>query len=141
MMASEATNMTYNHIGVPDAFHPLSHHQNDKAKMERLVKIQTYHSQQFAKFLTTLAKMPDGDGSVLDHSILLYGSNMSNSNAHDEFPLPLLLVGGGCGKIKGHQHLKYPDRTPLANLLTTILDRANVPVEKVGDATGSLSEV
>jgi hypothetical protein len=141
MMASEATNMTYNHIGVPDAFHPLSHHQNDKARMERLVKIQTYHSEQFAKFLNKLAKMPDGDGSMLDHSILLYGSNMSNSNAHDEFPLPLLLVGGGCGKIKGHQHLKYADRTPLANLLTTILDRADVPVEKVGDATGSFAEV
>ena len=141
MMAAEASNMTYNHIGVSDAFHPLSHHQNDAAKIERLVRIQTYHSQAFAKFLAKLAKTPDGDGTLLDHSLLLYGSNMSNSNAHDEFPLPLLLVGGGCGKLKGQQHLKYPDRTPLANLLTTVLHRAGVPVEKVGDATGTFAEV
>ena len=141
MMAAEASNMTYNHIGISDAFHPLSHHQNDKEKMERLVRIQTYHSQAFAKFLAKLAKTPDGDGTLLDHSILLYGSNMSNSNAHDEFPLPLLLLGGGCGKVKGNQHLKYADRTPLANLLTTILHRSGVPVEKVGDSTGTFAEV
>jgi hypothetical protein len=141
MMAGEGSNVAYNHIGVSDAFHPLSHHQNDKARKERLVRIQTYHSQAFAKFLTKLAKMPDGDGSMLDHSILLYGSNMSNSNAHDEFPLPTLLVGGGCGKIKGGQHLRYPDRTPLANLLLTVLDRAGVPEEKLGNSTSIFSEV
>ena len=141
MMAGEGSNVTYNHIGVSDAFHPLSHHQNDKAKKDRLVKIQTYHSQVFAKFLDKLAKMPDGDGSVLDHSILLYGSNMSNSNAHDEYPLPTIVVGGGAGKLKGNQHLRYPDKTPLANLLQTLLDRAGVPVEKFGDSTGLFSEV
>ncbi|HEY1304511.1 MAG TPA: DUF1552 domain-containing protein [Vicinamibacterales bacterium] len=141
MMAGEGSNVTYNHIGVSDAFHPLSHHQNDKAKKDRLVKIQTYHSQVFAKFLDKLAKMPDGDGSVLDHSILLYGSNMSNSNAHDEYPLPTVVVGGGAGKLKGNQHLRYPDKTPLANLLQTLLDRAGVPVEKFGDSTGIFSEV
>jgi hypothetical protein len=141
MMAGEGSNVTYNHIGVSDAFHPLSHHQNDKARKERLVRIQTYHSQAFAKFLTKLAAMPDGDGSVLDHSMLLYGSNMSNSNAHDEFPLPTIVVGGGAGRIKGGQHLKYPDRTPLANLLMTLLDRAGVPVEKVGNSTQVFSEV
>jgi hypothetical protein len=141
MMAAEGSNVAYNHIGVSDAFHPLSHHQNDKARKDRLVRIQTYHSQAFAKFLTKLAAMPDGDGSMLDHSILLYGSNMSNSNAHDEFPLPTLLVGGGCGKVKGGQHLRYPDRTPLANLLLTILDRAGVPEEKIGNSTSVFSEV
>jgi hypothetical protein len=141
MMAGEGSNVTYNHIGVSDAFHPLSHHQNDKARKERLVKIQAYHTQAFAKFLTKLSTMPDGDGSMLDHSILLYGSNMSNSNAHDEFPLPTLVLGGGCGKLKGHQHLKYADRTPLANLLLTLLDRAGVPVEKVGNSSGVFSEV
>ena len=141
MMAGEGSNVTYNHIGVSDAFHPLSHHQNDKAKKDRLIKIQTYHSQVFAKFLDTLSKMPDGDGSVLDHSILLYGSNMSNSNAHDEYPLPTIVVGGGAGKVKGNQHLRYPDKTPLANLLQTLLDRAGVPVEKFGDSTGIFSEV
>jgi uncharacterized protein DUF1552 len=141
MMAGEGSNVTYNHIGVSDAFHPLSHHQNDKAKKDRLIKIQTYHTQAFAKFLDKLAKMPDGDGSVLDHSILLYGSNMSNSNAHDEYPLPTIVVGGGTGKVKGNQHLRYPDKTPLANLLQTLLDRAGVPVEKFGDSTGVFSEV
>jgi Protein of unknown function (DUF1552) len=141
MMAGEGSNVTYNHIGVSDAFHPLSHHQNDKARKDRLVKIQTYHSQAFAKFLTKLAAMPDGDGSVLDHSILLYGSNMSNSNAHDEFPLPTIVVGGGAGKLKGGQHLKYEDKTPLANLLLTLLDRAGVPVEKVGNSTQVFSEI
>ena len=141
MMAGEGSNVTYNHIGVSDAFHPLSHHQNDKSRKDRLVKIQTYHSQAFAKFLTKLAAMPDGDGSVLDHSILLYGSNMSNSNAHDEFPLPTIVVGGGAGKMKGGQHLKYEDKTPLANLLLTLLDRAGVPVEKVGNSTQVFSEI
>jgi Protein of unknown function (DUF1552) len=141
MMAGEGSNVTYNHIGVSDAFHPLSHHQNDKAKKDRLIKIQTYHSQVFAKFLTKLAATPDGDGSLLDHSILLYGSNMSNSNAHDEYPLPTVVVGGGAGKLKGNQHVKYPEKTPLANLLQTLLDRAGVPVEKFGDSTGLMSEV
>jgi len=141
MMAGEVTNQTYNHVGVPDAFHPLSHHQNDKTKKDKLVRIQTYHSQAFAKFLAKLAAMPDGDGSMLDHSLLLYGSNMSNSNAHDEFPLPTLVVGGGCGKLKGGQHVRYPDRTQLSNVLLTLLDRAGVPVEKVGNSTGVFSEI
>ena len=141
MMAAEGSNMTYNHVGVSDAFHPLSHHQNDKARKERLVRIQTYHSQAFAKFLARLAAMPDGDGTVLDHSILLYGSNMSNSNAHDEFPLPTLVVGGGGGKIKGNQHLRYADRTPLANLHLTLLDRAGIRVDKIGDSSQVFSEV
>jgi hypothetical protein len=141
MMAGEGSNVTYNHIGVSDAFHPLSHHQNDKARKERLVRIQTYHTQAFATFLAKLAAMPDGDGTMLDHSIFLYGSNMSNSNAHDEFPLPNLVVGGGCGKLKGNQHLKYEDKTPLANLLLTLLDRAGVPTDKVGNSTSVFSEV
>jgi hypothetical protein len=141
MMAGEGSNQTYNHIGVSDAFHPLSHHQNDSARKAKLVKIQTYHSQAFAAFLAKLAAMPDGDGSMLDHSILLYGSNMSNSNAHNHFPLPTLVVGGGCGKLKGGQHLKYPDQTQLSNLLLTLLDRAGVHVDKVGNSTGVFSEV
>jgi hypothetical protein len=141
MMAGEGSNQTYNHVGVSDAFHPLSHHQNDKTRKEKLVKIQTYHTQAFAKFLAKLAAMPDGDGSMLDHSILLYGSNMSNSNAHNHFPLPTLVAGGGCGKLKGGQHLKYPDQTPLSNLLLTLLDRAGVHVDKVGNSTGVFSEL
>ena len=141
MMAAEGSNVTYNHIGVSDAFHPLSHHQNDKARKDRLVRIQTYHSQAFAKFLAKLAAMPDGDGTMLDNSILLYGSNMSNSNAHDEFPLPTLVLGGGGGRIKGGQHLRYADRTPLANLHLTLLDRAGIRIDKVGDSDKVFSEL
>jgi len=141
MMAAEVSNQTYNHVGVADAFHPLSHHQNDRAKMDRLVKIQTYHSTVFAKFLAKLATMPDGDGNMLDHSIILYGSNMSNSNAHNEFPLPAAIIGGGNGRIKGNQHIVTPDHTPLANLLLTLMNRAEVPVKSVGDSTGEISEV
>jgi hypothetical protein len=141
MMAGEGSNTPYNHIGVPDAFHPLSHHQNDKTRKEKLVRIQTYHTQAFVKFLDKLAKMRDGDGTVLDHSIFLYGSNMSNSNAHDEFPLPTIVVGNGNGRIKGNQHLKYEDKTPLANLLLTLLDRAGVPEKTLGNSTQTFSEV
>ncbi len=103
--------------------------------------IQRYHTDVFAKFLGKLAKMPDGDGSMLDHSILLYGSNMSNSNAHNQYPLPTALVGGGCGKIRGGQHINFKERTPLANVLLTVLQRAGVPVEKVGDSTGAVAEI
>jgi len=141
MIAPEVSEQTYNHIGVPDAFHALSHHANDEAKKARLVKIQRYHTAVFAKFVDQLAKMPDGDGSMLDHSILLYGSNMSNSNAHNQYPLPTALLGGGCGKIKGNQHINFPERTPLANVHLTLLQRAGVAIEKVGDSTGAIAEV
>ena len=141
MMAAEATATTYNHIGVNDAFHPLSHHQDDPAKMDRLVQIQTYHTEVFASFLQRLADMPDGEGSMLDNSIILYGSNMSNSDRHDNWPLPAALVGGGAGRLKGNQHLKYADKTPHANLLATILDRAGMPIEQVGDSNAIFSEV
>jgi hypothetical protein len=141
MMTAEASNMTYNHIGVSDAFHPLSHHQNNAGKKDRLVQIQTYHTEVMARFLSKLAETPDGEGSMLDHSIILYGSNMSNSNAHNEFPLPSAVLGGGNGRIRGNQHLVYPDHTPLANLLLTLMDRADVPVSSVGDSTGMISEL
>jgi hypothetical protein len=140
MMAAEVSGLTYNNIGVSDAFHPLSHHNNEQAKMERLAKIQTYHTEIFAKFLTKLQKMPDGDGTMLDHSIILYGSNMSNSNLHNHDPLPTAIVGGW-KSVKGGQHLRYPDQTPLANMLLTILDRAGVPEEKFGDSSGKFKEV
>jgi hypothetical protein len=141
MLAPEVSEQTYNHIGVPDAFHALSHHANDEAKKDRLVMIQRYHTEVFAKFLGKLAKMPDGDGTMLDHSILLYGSNMSNSNAHNQYPLPTAVLGGGCGKICGNLHINFEQRTPLANVLLTILQRAGVPIEKVGDSTGAIAEV
>jgi hypothetical protein len=142
MMAAEVSNMSYAHIGIPDAFHPLSHHADNKTAMEKLAQVQRYHTSVFADFLAKLDKMPDGDaGSVLDNSVFLYGSNMSNSNVHNQFPLPTLVLGRAGGAITGGQHLRYPDRTPLANLLFTLLLRAGVPVEKVGDSTTELSEV
>jgi hypothetical protein len=141
MMAAEVSNMSYNHVGVPDAFHPLSHHQENRAQIEKLIIVQRYHSEVFADFLKKLHSMPDGDGgSVLDNSIFLYGGNMSNSNVHNHFPLPTLVVGRGHG-MKGGQHVRYEDHTPIANLLLTLLLRAGVPVESIGDSTGELTEV
>ncbi|HTA41430.1 MAG TPA: DUF1552 domain-containing protein [Bryobacteraceae bacterium] len=140
MVAAEVSGQTYGFIGVPDAFHPLSHHNNEQAKMDRLAKVQTYHTQVLAKFLDKLAKMPDGDGTMLDHSLFLYGSNMSNSNAHNHYPLPTSIVGGW-KTVKGGQHLVPPDHTPLANVLLTMLDRAGVPQPKLGDSTGEIAEV
>ena len=141
MFAAEVSGRTYNWIGVPDAFHAVSHHGNDPAKKAKLVKIQNYHTKVLARWLTKLKEMPDGDGSMLDHSIILYGSNMSNSDRHNQFPLPTSLIGGGCGKLKGGQHLVYPDHTPLSNVLLTMLDRAGVPLDKLGDSTGKLAEI
>ncbi len=140
MMAAEVSGQTYNHIGVPDAFHPLSHHNNEPAKMDRLVKVQTYHTQVFAKFLDKLAKMPDGDGTMLEHSLFLYGSNMSNSNAHNHYPLPTSIVGGW-KTLKGGQHVVPAEHTPLSNVLLTMLDRAGIPQDKIGDSTGKFAEV
>jgi hypothetical protein len=141
MLDAEVSNLAYPHLGISDAFHPLSHHANRPAALEKLVKIQRYHTEVFGSFLARLAKTPDGEGSLLDNAIILYGSNMSNSDRHDHFPLPLAVVGGGCGTCKGGQHLRYPDHTPIANLLLTLLDRAGVPADKVGDSTGRFSEI
>jgi hypothetical protein len=135
MMTREASNITYGHIGVPDAFHPVSHHQNNAQKIAKLVKIQTYHAQVFARFLTKLAATPDGDGSLFDHSLFLFGSNMSNSNVHNHFPLPIAVVGGANGRVKGNQHLRYPDHTPIANVLLAMLDRTGIPIDRIGDST------
>jgi hypothetical protein len=139
MMAAEVSNQPYPHLGISDAFHPLSHHAENRADIEQLLTLQRWHSEAFATFLGKLAAMPDGDaGSVLDNSLFLYSSNMSNSNNHDHAPLPTLLVGTRGGRIKGNNHVRYPDRTRLANLLVTLLDRVDVPVEQVGDSTGLL---
>jgi hypothetical protein len=135
------SNQAYTHLEIPDAFHPLSHHDNNPLSLEKLATLQHYHTRVFAEFAAKLAAMPDGDGTLLDHSIFLYGSNMSDGNRHNNFPLPSAVLGGGCGTIKGNQHLKYPDHTPLANLLVTLLDRAGVELESVGDSTGHLSAV
>jgi hypothetical protein len=141
MMAKEVTMRTYPNLQITEAFHPLSHHANDPAKIERLIQIQNYHTQVFAKFIGKLAKTEDGDGSLLDHSIILYGANMSNSDLHNNDPLPNAILGTGYGRIKGGQHLRYAQDTPHANLLLTLLNRAGVPTETLGNSTGLFAEV
>ena len=141
MCANEGSDQTYPWVGINEAFHPLSHHQDNPEKMARLAKVQTYHSAVFARFLDKLAAMPDGERSVLDNSIILYGSNMSNSNQHDHYPLPSSVFGGGRGTLKGNQHIVMPERTPLANLLLTLLERSGVPADHVGDSTGMIAQI
>ncbi len=142
LTAAEGTNRTYNHIGVPDSFHPVSHHANDLERINKLVKIQTWHLEQFAAFIKKMAETPDGQGSLLDHSIFMYGSNMSNSDRHDNYPEPNIVVGGGAGKMKlGGQHLALKERTPIANLHLTLLQKIGVERDKFGDSTGTISEI
>ncbi len=141
MVAREVSNRTYPQIGVPDGHHATSHHQNKPEKIEKLVKIQHYHIGLFADFLKKLAATPDGDGSLLDHSVILYGSNMSNSNLHNHFPLPNVIVGGAAGRIAGGRHLRYPDHTPMSNLLLTLLDKAGIRIDNLGDSTGKMAEL
>jgi hypothetical protein len=141
MLAPEVSEQTYNHIGVPDAFHALSHHANDMAKKERLSKIQKYHVDVFARFVDKMKKLPDGDGNMLDNSILLFGSNMSNSNAHNQYPLPTAILGGGAGRIRGGQHISFKERTPLANVHLTLLQRVGISIDRVGDSTGAIAEM
>jgi hypothetical protein len=138
MVSREVSNRTYPQVGVTDGHHAISHHQNRAEKMEKNVRIQTYNIGQFGYFLEKLKSTPDGDGSLLDHSVLLYGSNMSNSNAHDHFPLPNLVIGGAAGRMKGGRHLRYTDRTPMTNLLVTMLDKVGVKQESLGDSSGML---
>ena len=141
IMVAEGTNRTYNHIGVSDAFHPLSHHANNKERIEKLVKVQHYHVERFAAFVDKLAKTPDGDGSLLDHSMLMYGSNMSNSDRHNNYPLPILLVGGGNGSLRGGQHLELPEYTTLSNLHLTVLNKAGLEMKSLSDSTGEIAGV
>ncbi len=141
MMAREVSMRTYTNLGISDAFHPLSHHQENAQKIDKLVTVQNFHTTVFAGFLEKLAATPDGEGTLLDHSIVLFGSNMSNSDRHNNDPLPSAVFGHAAGRIKGGQHLKYPQNTPHANLLLTLLERARVPVEQVGDSTGTFAEI
>lgn len=141
MLAKEISMRTYPNLQITEAFHPLSHHANDPSKIERLIQIQTYHTQVFAKFIKKLSTTQDGDGSLLDHSIILYGANMSNSDLHNNDPLPNVVLGRGYGRIKGGQHLRYPQDTPHANLLLTLLDRGGVPLPALGNSTGLFAEV
>jgi len=141
MVARETSNRTYPQLGVPDGHHEISHHQNLPEAIKKNVRIQIYHVGLFAQFLEKMRSTPDGNGSLLDNSIVLFGSNMSNSNLHDHFPLPNLLVGKGAGRLKGGRHIRYPDRTPMTNLLLTLLDKAGVPLDVLGDSTGKMTDL
>jgi len=139
MMAREGSDRSYRQIGISDGHHPLTHHQNDPEKIEKVTQINTYHVKMLAYYLEKLRSTQDGDGSLLDHSMVLYGSSICDGNAHTHHDLPLVLVGGAAGQLKGGRHLRYPKETPMNNLLLTILDKAKVPVpEKLGDSTGEL---
>ncbi len=141
-IAAEQTVRTYTNLGISDAFHPMSHHGHRHVNYEKLIRIQTYHSQVVSRFLAKLDGFTEADGSsVLDHSVLLYGSGMSDSDLHNSSPLPLAVFGRGGGRIKGNQHLVYDEETPYNNFLLTLLERADVPAESIGNSTGDLAEV
>jgi uncharacterized protein DUF1552 len=140
-MDREASMRTYNNLSISEAFHPLSHHGNDPAKQDRLAVIQTYHTRMFSHFVERLATTPDGDGTLLDHSTTLFGSNMSDSNRHNNDPLPSAILGRAHGRIKGGQHLHYPQDSRHSDLLLTLLQRTQIPVESLGDSAGLLADV
>jgi hypothetical protein len=141
IMVAEGTNRTYTHIGVSDSFHPVSHHANDLTRIEKLAKIQTWHMERFAAFLKKLAATGDGDGTLLDHAMFPYGSNMSNSDRHNGHPLPTILVGGGNGTHRGGQHLDLREPTPLTNVHLTMLEKVGVHQDAFGDSTGTIAGV
>jgi hypothetical protein len=138
VMARELSSRTYPFIGVPEQHHAVSHHRNDPDLIARKAKIDNYHVQLFAYFVEKLRDTPDGDGSLLDHSLIMYGGGMGNGNLHRHTDLPCVLAGKLGGKFTTGKHLSYPENTPMANLLVTILDKAGVHVEKIGDSTGPL---
>ena len=129
---------TYPEIGVSEPHHPVSHHRMSPERLEQLAQINTLHMQIFSRFLERLRSTPDGDGSLLDHSAIIYGAGMGNSNAHDPLDLPIVLAGGGGGTIKGGRHVQVPQGTPLANLHLTVLEKMGVSAESLGDSTGNL---
>jgi len=140
-LARETSNRTYPEIGVRDPHHPLTHHGNDPAKIARMARVNTFHVSLFAEFLRKLDATPEGDGSLLDHSLYMYGSGMGNPNKHDHTNLPILIAGGGAAGIKGNRHLRFEKVTPLANAHLTLLDRVGVHLEKFADSDGLIEEL
>ena len=138
MMGREQADRTYREIGIPDAHHPLTHHQNDPVKIAKVIQINIFHARMFAYFLEKLRSTPDGDGSLLDHSMIVYGSGISDGNKHLHQDLPVLLVGGAAGRVKGGHHVRYPKDTPMTNLFLAMLDKLGIAVENFGDSTGKL---
>jgi len=140
MLGREFSGVTFPQIGVPDAHHPITHHQQEPEKILKVAKINAYQVTKFAYLLERLAATPDGDGSLLDHSTLVYGTGMGDCNAHDPRRIPVLLAGGGAGSLKGGRHIRFPKETPLANLHLTLLDKFGVNLERLGDSTGRIDD-
>ena len=138
MMARELSQRTYTQIGLSETHHRISHHSNRPEKIQEHARINTYHMQLFAKFVDRLRSTPDGDGSLLDHSLIVYGCGMGEGNTHSPYPLPTLVVGSGAGRVKGDRHIVAAERTPLANLLWSVADKAGTPIERFGVSTGKL---
>ena len=138
LMGREKSGRTYPEIGVPDPHHPISHHQNRPEMLEREAKINRFHMRLFAHFIEKLKATPDGDGTLLDHSLIVHGAGMSNSDIHYHHDLPLLLVGGGAGQVKGGRHVRLAEHTPLSNLWLTMIDKMGMPVERFGDSNGTI---
>jgi hypothetical protein len=141
MIGREQSGRTYPEIGISDGHHQLSHHQGDPAKLAKLAKIDTYHITLFTHFLEKLRSTPDGDGSLLDHMMLIYGAGMSDGNTHDPLGLPILLLGGGCGQLQGGRHIRFKKDTPLANLHLALLDKLGVHIERIGDSSGRADQI
>jgi hypothetical protein len=140
-LARETSNRTYPEVGVPDPHHPLTHHGNDPAKIAKMARINTFHVSLFAEFLAKLAATRDGNGSLLDHSLYLYGSGMGNPNVHDHQNLPVIVAGGAAGGMKGGRHIRFNKPTPLANLHLTLLDKAGVHLDKFADSNGKVDQL
>jgi len=140
-LTRELNNRTYPEIGVPDPHHPTSHHGNDPEKLAKIAKISTYHVSLFAQFLEKLKATPEGNGSLLDHTVYLYGSGIGNPSLHDHENLPILVAGGAASGMKGGRHIKYAESTPLANLHLTLLDRAGVHLDAFGDSDGKVDDL
>ena len=140
-LARETSTRSYNEIGVSEPHHPLTHHGNDAEKIAKMAKINQFHVSLFAYLVEKLKETPDGDGCLLDHSMYLYGSGMGNPNAHDHINLPIMVAGGGAGRMKGGRHVRYAEPTPLANLHLTLLEKAGVRMDSFADSQGKVEEL
>ena len=140
-LARETSNRTYPEIGVSDPHHPLTHHGGDAEKIAKVAKINAFHVSLFAYFLEKLKATPEGGGTLLDHSLFLYGSGMGNPNVHNHVNLPILVAGGAAGKLKGGRHIRYAEPTPLANLHLTLLEKVGVRLDSFADSQGKVDEL
>jgi len=141
MLAREGSNRSYREIGVSDGHHSCTHHQNDPDKIAKTVKINEHHVRQFAYLVDKLKSTKDGEGTLLDHSMILYGSSISDGNQHTHVDLPLVLLGSASGQIKGGRHVRCAPETPMNNLLLSMLDKVGVPTDTLGDSTGKLEHL